>query len=70
MSKATTYIAHDFSTGWPVGTDLYYECQICGDLVPTVQDGQCRCGNVYVDASGDRAGANDESKVRLVKKTS
>ena len=61
------YIEHDFSTGWPAAEDLFYECQLCGVRLSSIQDGECTCGNVFVDASGGRAGADDDLKVRLVK---
>jgi len=68
MANNLIYIPHDFSTGWPSGANLFYECQKCGGLIPSTQDGQCKCGNVYVDVGYGRAGATDESKVRLMKK--
>jgi hypothetical protein len=67
MKSDTLYIDHDFSKGWPAGPDLFYECQRCGELLSSIFDGECRCGNVFVDPSSARAGAVDESKVRLVK---
>jgi hypothetical protein len=68
MKKGLTYLPHDFSTGWPLADDLFYECQKCGTVVPSTQGGQCKCGNIYVDVGYGRAGAADEAKVRLVKK--
>ena len=68
MAKDIIYLQHDFATGWPSGDDLYYECEKCGQLIPSTQDGQCKCGNVYVDVGYGRAGAADQSKVRLVRK--
>jgi hypothetical protein len=61
------YIDHDFSTGWPVGPDLFYQCQHCGDVLSSISDGDCQCGNLFVRASTARAGAVHESRVRLVK---
>jgi hypothetical protein len=61
------YIDHDFSTGWPAGPDLFYQCQRCGDVLSSILDGECRCGNVFVDVATARAGAVHESRVRLVK---
>jgi len=69
MNNDLIYIEYDFSKGWPAGEDLFYECQLCGVIVSTIQDGECNCGNIYVDVSSARAGAKDESKVRLVQKT-
>ena len=67
MAKNLIYLSHDFATGWPSGDELFYECQKCHTLVLSTQDGQCKCGNVYVDTGYGRAGATDETKVRLVK---
>jgi len=69
-NEKLTYIEHDFRDGWPAGDDLYYRCDLCGDMIPSTKDGQCRCGNVYVDTGYGRAGARDVSKVRLVRKLS
>lgn len=68
MYEDLIYLEHDFATGWPSADDLFYQCQKCGELIASTQDGQCKCGNVYFDAGYGRAGAADESKVRLVKK--
>jgi hypothetical protein len=35
-------VAFDPSVGWPNGSDLYYECLICGDLVHSSEDDECR----------------------------
>lgn len=67
QSPGKVYLEYNFQSGWPSGTDLYYECEKCFALVLSTESTQCECGNVYVDAQAGRAGAGDESKVRLVK---
>jgi hypothetical protein len=62
------HVPHDFGTGWPSGEELFYECLKCGVIIPSTQDGQCECGGVYVDAGYGRAGADDISQVRLLKR--
>jgi hypothetical protein len=69
MNKEPVYIEHDFQKGWPAGPDIFYRCERCGDLLPSTEYGECSCRNVYVDIDAGRAGAADESKVRLMKKS-
>ena len=35
----------------PKDTDLYYRCEDCGDVIPSVpvQNTGCKCGNVFID---------------------
>jgi ABC-type ATPase with predicted acetyltransferase domain len=61
------YVQYDFTKGWPIGADLFYECQNCGEAIASNKHGECKCGNVYVDIGAARAGAEDESKVRIVR---
>jgi len=60
-------VTFDPSLGWPNGSDLYYECLICGDIVRSSEEDECRCGNIYVDAAAGRAGAKRGQEVRLLK---
>lgn len=63
------YVDFDPSKGWRAGRDLYYECQICGDLVHSISNSRCSCRNVLVEEDSARAGAKDETKVKLVRLT-
>ena len=64
------YVDFDPKQGWPSGANLFYECKKCGGIVSSIKDGECLCGNLYVDASSGRAGASDESQVRMYKQKS
>jgi hypothetical protein len=63
-------IAFDPSLGWPNGADIFYECLICRDIISSIEDAECRCSNLYVDAAAGRAGAKREKDVRLLKMNS
>ena len=63
------YINFDPKQGWPTGTDLFYECSQCGKELSSMEDSDCLCHNLYVDASAGRIGANDLSKIRLFRIT-
>jgi len=53
------YINFDPQKRWPSGTDLFYECLQCGEELSSIEDSDCLCHNLYVDASVGRIGAND-----------
>ena len=62
------YAKVDFKKGYPVGRDLFYECEICGDVLPALPSDEfarCKCKNITIDISSARIGAKDESKVRV-----
>jgi len=55
------------SDHYPVGENLYYECTICGNAIPSVpkKDVRCPCGNVVVSARQHNVKIRDPRKVRL-----
>jgi hypothetical protein len=61
-----TYQELDAAKDFPVAKNLYYECGLCGNVVPSMPGKQvsCKCGNVDVDASGHPTVHNHE-KVKL-----
>ena len=61
-------VPNDFNVGWPSGSEIYYECQICSAIIPSMQDGECRCGNITVDVGYGRAGAKKLSEVELLRR--
>lgn len=65
------YIKIDFKKGYISGENIFYECQICGDILPSLppnEVAECKCKNILVDISSARIGAKDESKVKVFKK--
>jgi hypothetical protein len=64
------YIEVDFKKGYPSGENIFYECQICGNEIPSLpknEVAECKCKNVLVDISSARIGARDESRVKVFK---
>jgi hypothetical protein len=60
------YHQFDAAKGYPVAKNLYYECSVCGNVIPSMPGKQvsCKCQNVAVDASGHPTVHNHE-KVKL-----
>jgi hypothetical protein len=52
---------------YPFAKDLFYECMICGEVIPSMPYDavDCACHNIWIDAPQGRMGVNDPSKLRL-----
>ena len=61
------YINFDPEKGYLVGMDLFYECLICGDSVPSIipEKSHCWCLNISMDVEYGRINVGYESKIRL-----
>jgi len=70
MTGGRQYIDFDPRKGYPAGPDLFYECGICGDVIPSMPDNAaaCRCGNVLVDADSGRVSVREGEKLRIFRK--
>lgn len=53
----------------PKDTDLYYRCEDCGDVIPSVpkQNMGCECGNVFIDKDYWRLVVADLGKICVLK---
>ena len=51
----------------PVGSGLFYECTVCGNVVPATKAKGvgCRCQNIVVDAESHGLKIRDHRKVKL-----
>lgn len=58
-------------SGYPAGNDIFYECGICGDSVPSKprNAAACTCRNIIVDADSGRVSVKDKSKFRAYRET-
>ena len=65
--KNREYLTFDPSKGYPTGTDLYYECLKCGDVIPSMpgHNTHCKCRNIMLDNDYGRLSIGDHSKLRL-----
>ncbi|MFA5256707.1 MAG: hypothetical protein WC360_01030 [Opitutales bacterium] len=63
------YIPIEPSQGYPAGKTLYYECLVCGCVVPSMPDDDtsCKCRNIMIDVGFSRMVIDDPIKVRLFK---
>jgi hypothetical protein len=57
-SKKVTF---DLRSGFPAGTNLFYACDSCSDVVPSLPTESlgCSCGNLFVDVEFGRLGARE-----------
>lgn len=53
--------------GFPVAADIYYECRICGDTVPSRPENSaaCSCRNIVVDADAGRISVKKKNKLLI-----
>jgi hypothetical protein len=67
MSKQRHYREFDPANGYPAATNLFYECLICGEVVPSLPNDSvaCNCKNIMVDIDYGRLSIQDASKSRL-----
>lgn len=56
-------------TGTPAGKDIFYLCLECKSIVESypAEYTTCKCGNVFIDVDAGRGGANDNSKLIILK---
>ncbi len=67
--KEIEVIQHGENSGIPAGRDIFYLCLICKTTVASYpkEFTSCNCGNVIVDVDAGRGGANDLSKLIVLK---
>ncbi len=68
---AKIYLNFDHDAGYPAGDDIYYECLLCGESIPSVPSDHigCRCGNVVVDVDYGRLSVGDLPHFKIYRKT-
>lgn len=68
-SENTKRSYHNFdpTSGYPAGSNLFYECQRCGEIVPSrPQDStHCQCRNIMIDVDYGRIKIQDAARVKL-----
>lgn len=64
------YIKTDFKNGYPSGKDVFYECEICYDIIPSAPSKitECKCKNIIIDPDFGRIIIREESKIKVFKK--
>jgi len=67
MKENKTYISFDPSAGYPAGRTLFYECQSCGETIPSLPKESigCRCRNILIDVDYGRVSIKDHQHVKL-----
>jgi hypothetical protein len=68
-TENTNRTYHDFDPeiGYPAGSNLFYECMRCGDVIPSVplDSTSCKCRNVMIDTDYGRVSVQDHILVKL-----
>ena len=61
------YIIYDPNAGHPAGDNCFYECLICGDVLPSrpKDDVDCKCKNIIIDVGAHRLVLRDHSKTKF-----
>jgi len=60
----------DPKKGYPVGSNLFYRCKSCGDVIPsqpTVSLG-CKCRNIFIDIDYARISVKRDRDIELLEK--
>ena len=54
----------------PKGKDIYYKCEICGCILPSLPKDNigCRCGNIFIDIDVFRLAVKDYSKMQVLRR--
>jgi hypothetical protein len=62
-----TYQELDAAKNYPVAENLYYECLVCGNVLPSMprENASCMCRNILVNASLGRIEIRDHVKTKL-----
>jgi len=62
-----SYHSFNPSAGYPAGSNLFYECQRCGEAVPSrpLDSTHCKCRNIMIDADYGRIDIEDHAQVKL-----
>lgn len=70
MNSSFEQVVHDFTKGYPKEPDLFYQCLICNDILPSspAESVSCMCDNLAIDVEWGRLAVNDKTKVRLLRK--
>lgn len=71
MNKEKNIVVVDFDhqKGIPCGKDMFYLCLNCRYVIQSHPEtySTCKCGNVFVDVDSSRGGANDISKLLILR---
>ena len=63
------YVEFDPNVNLPRSADLYYECQECGDLLPSMPKDSvdCTCCNIGIDVYAGKMAIRDKSQIKLLR---
>ena len=61
------YKTFDYSKNYPIGAKLFYECGLCGDVLPSwpKDSAHCKCRNIMIDVGYGRISIRDHAQVKI-----
>ena len=61
------YKSFDTENHPPTGKNLFYECLVCENVIPSLQKGKttCACKNILIESNSNRVVIRNKSKVKL-----
>lgn len=64
------YLGFDSLRAYPRGKSVFYECEKCGDTIPSYPDDGivCSCRNIFIDVDAGRVSVEDETKLKIFEK--
>lgn len=65
-TKRRIYKTINPNRSYPAGKRVFYECGVCGDVLPSWPDESvhCRCWNIRIDADAGRLAIRDHAHAR------
>ena len=70
--ESREYLNFSPSAGYPAGSDIFYECECCGSIIPSLPKDSihCECRNIMIDVDYGRVSIHDISCIRLFRENS
>ena len=59
----------NFTQGYPLGPDLFYQCTNCGDILPSMPGDNlwCSCYMLAIDIDAGRLALKDDGQIKLLR---
>lgn len=61
------YVRFDFHKGYPSETGMFYECNLCDQVLESNPSSNvsCKCGNIRIDVDAGRVVVRDNSSMKI-----
>lgn len=67
INSKREYVLERFSNGFPAEANIYYECMVCGAVLPSIPNSciKCKCGNISIDIDYGRVSVIEQEKIKV-----